>query len=332
MLMFLASVLEQLDFAFEQVEKRDVHNARFSLMLTDNALELVLHQIAKDKAAKLKIFGFMNDVYKNQTTLDKALKKDFRQKVRFARVDGYLDHEISQSINIMHGVRNEVYHAGLQHESVLPNLALFHFEFACHFIASYRPSGIGWGSSQELPGRAKKYFTGKGFSPGSREDFQVGCVQLATACKHDSKETLSVLAGHMEQLVEQQDICIDIISQGAYGGQQKSRDEAVVDTQAWQLAFSSRGKRLCSELSFEGSLFDWINWLTKNQQFQFASDPISSWKRQIIKMRSRNNLHAALAHYASFMNDTASFREAIEDSARQVEAEIDDAIDRYRGK
>jgi hypothetical protein len=54
MLLFLASVLEQLDLAQEHVLGRDVHNARFGLMLTDNALELILHQIAKDHASERK--------------------------------------------------------------------------------------------------------------------------------------------------------------------------------------------------------------------------------------------------------------------------------------
>jgi len=49
MIMFLAGVLEQLDLALEHIAKGDDHNARFGLMMTDNALELVLHQITKDK-------------------------------------------------------------------------------------------------------------------------------------------------------------------------------------------------------------------------------------------------------------------------------------------
>ena len=54
MLMFLATLLEQLDVALDHVSKRGVHDARFGLMLTDNAVELVLHQIATDKARDLK--------------------------------------------------------------------------------------------------------------------------------------------------------------------------------------------------------------------------------------------------------------------------------------
>jgi len=55
MLLFLASVIEQLDLALEQISKVDVHYARFGMMLTDNAVELILHQIAKDKASNLKM-------------------------------------------------------------------------------------------------------------------------------------------------------------------------------------------------------------------------------------------------------------------------------------
>jgi|HubBroStandDraft_5_1064220.scaffolds.fasta_scaffold553909_2 hypothetical protein len=56
MLMFLASVLEQLELSSDHVAKSDIHNARIGLMLTDNALELVFHQVAKDKQIHLSSF------------------------------------------------------------------------------------------------------------------------------------------------------------------------------------------------------------------------------------------------------------------------------------
>ena len=73
MLLFLASALEQLDLALEHIAKGDVHNARFSLMPTDNAVELVLHQVARDKVSHLKMFSFTRGKYEHQEALDKAL-------------------------------------------------------------------------------------------------------------------------------------------------------------------------------------------------------------------------------------------------------------------
>jgi hypothetical protein len=101
MLLFLASVLEQLDLALEHVVKGDVHNARFALMLTDNALELVLHQIALDKRSELKAFSWRNEIYPHQTALDKALGQSFGEKVSFARLIDKMSEETSQTARIM---------------------------------------------------------------------------------------------------------------------------------------------------------------------------------------------------------------------------------------
>jgi hypothetical protein len=167
MLMFLATVLEQLDFALEQAGKKDIHNARFGLMLTDNAVELVLHQIAKDKSSSLNMFGKHGPEYEHQAALEKALGRNFKDKVRFARLEQHVDSKLSKSINIMHEFRYEVYHAGLQHQEILPVLAVFYFDVACHFFETFYPMGIGWGSALKLPERAQKYFNGTGFMPGS---------------------------------------------------------------------------------------------------------------------------------------------------------------------
>ena len=39
----------------------------------------------------------------------------------------------------MLGYRNEVYHVGLKHESLLPALAPFYFDVACDYLSSYKP-------------------------------------------------------------------------------------------------------------------------------------------------------------------------------------------------
>ena len=88
MLLFLASVLEQLDLALEHISKDDIHNARFGVMLTDNALELALHQVAKDQASRLKMYSYRHEEYPHQTALNKALGRAFDAKVKFAKIGG----------------------------------------------------------------------------------------------------------------------------------------------------------------------------------------------------------------------------------------------------
>ncbi len=332
MLLFLATVLEQLDLALEHIAQRDIHNAHFGLMLTDNAVELVLHQIAKDKASKIKTYSFMHENYPYQIALDKALQRSFDAKVKFAKLEGNFGEDIARTVNIMHRFRNEVYHIGLQHESILANLALFYFDVACGCLSSYEPQGLGWASNQKLPERAKKYFHGDPFFPGSRGDFEQGCVKLAQACGHDADETISVLADHMDEVVYNQDVCIDIVANGVYEGQQTTRDKAVIDSQAWPLVFSEEGKSFAAKHGWTGSVFDCVNWLAENYPLKFRKDPIPSWQKQAKKLRAAKNPHAALAYYHSFMMQTARLREVLEESAGRAEAEIDAAIDRARGK
>jgi hypothetical protein len=189
MLLFLATILEQLDLALEHVLERDIHNARFGLMLTDNALELVLHQIARDKVNDLKFFGGPRASYMHQAPLDKALGRSFSDKVNFVRLAGLMSEEMAQTIGIMHGVRNEVYHVGLQHEAILPSLSSFYFNVACTYISSYKPPFLTWSSNQKLPERAKKYFRLDDDEFWEPKDFRQGCAKMARDVGHKPVET-----------------------------------------------------------------------------------------------------------------------------------------------
>jgi hypothetical protein len=230
----------------------------------------------------------------------------------------------------MHGLRNEVYHVGLQHEAILPALALFYFEVACGYVGSYTPPWLSWSSNEKLPERAKKYFSGE--APGGWDDFGNGCIALAKECGHNSAETIEVLARHMDEVIDNQDTCIDIVAGGVYDGQKKTRDKAVIDSQTWPLAFSAEGKAFAAKHGWKGNAFRLVEWLGDNYPLSFRGDPIASWRKQAAKMDSHRNPHAALTHYHSFMTETANLREALEEAAGQVEAGIDAAIDQARGR
>lgn len=336
MIMFLASVLEQLDLALEQIAKDDIHYARFGLMLTDNAVELMLHQLALDKVSERKMYAWRREVYAHQAALDKALGRNFDAKVKFARLEGSLTDEMAQTIMIMHGYRNEVYHVGLRHESILRALAPFYFDVACTYLGAYKIRGLGWSSNQTIPERAKKYFGGDVGPyqplpiPGSFESFGQGCATMRAKCNHDALRTIATLADEMDQIVSQQDACIDIIATGVYEGQKTTRDIAVLSTQAWRLAFSEEGKSFAIERGWSGNMRQLIEWLQTNYPLKVRSDPIPSWKSQAARLRANKNPHIALANYQAFITSTADIREALEQSAGAAEREIDSLIDQAR--
>lgn len=161
MLDFLANNIEQLALARDHISAGDANNARFGLMLTDNVVEITLHQTALD-AKMLEEVGSSSwlhrEPYEHAKTLGDAVGRYFSPKVRFARASGKLDEEAARTIKVAHKFRNDVYHLGLQHESVLPVVSRFYFVVACGFLADYRPNFYGYTVGKELPARAKAYF------------------------------------------------------------------------------------------------------------------------------------------------------------------------------
>lgn len=332
MLMFLASVLEQLDLALEHISKRDVHNARFGLMLTDNAVELILHQIAADKQRKLKLYRSQTETFTHQKALDKAVLRNFADKVAFARSEGRISSAEATTLNIMHEFRNEVYHVGLSHEDILHALAEFYFFMACGVIGRYHVPFLSWGMNLELPARAKKYFKGPQFFPCERDDFKAACTSLAQSCNHEDANLVAALADHLDRVIDHQNTCVDVVAGGVYDSQKTTRDDAVMGCQSWSLACSNEGRKFATQNNWSvgrpGALADY---LADNYPFKFRGDPIRSWERQAKRLRAKRNGHAALAHYNSFMLETAVLRDQLEQTAGLVEAEIDNLIESARG-
>ncbi len=332
MILFLATVIEQLDLALEHISKGDVHNARFGLMLTDNAIELVLHQIAKDKARECEFRSYLQKVCKHQSALNKALGRSFEHKVKFGRLEGHLGDEAAETIRTLHSYRNEVYHVGLQHERILPALSHFYLDVVCSSLATFEPRYLSWGPDLKLPARAQKYFRGDKFMPWQRDDFREACAAMAAINAHDPVATIHTLASHLDEVIEQQNVYIGIVAKGVYADQERTRDQAVVETQAWALAFSEEGNAFARERGFSGSMIQLIEWLGRHYPIKVRRDPVGSWRKQADTLRFGKSAHRALAHYHSFMMETAAFREMIEEAAGAAEREIDAAIDRLRGK
>ena len=82
MLRQLVHTLEQLDLAEERLGFGDANNARFALMLSDNLLELMLHQYAKEKRGELKTLSWRNEDFEHEKELEKALGRFFEDKVK----------------------------------------------------------------------------------------------------------------------------------------------------------------------------------------------------------------------------------------------------------
>jgi len=330
MLKFLASNIEQVDLALDHISKGDANNARFGLMLIDNVVEITLHQLAQDKQNEVRSWMYRDESYEHTDALTAALGQHFEPKVKFARIVGKLGAEESETLRILHSFRNDVYHIGVQHEAILPAISRFHFKIACEFLGRYSPSWISYSPGMALPERARKYFKDQRWFPDAIEEYHDACVSLGNKLALDSAEFAAVLAEHLDDVIEQQDTAIDMISTG--GPRKSSRDDAVAKTMAWKIAFTDKGKAFAQEHGWsEGSVLDFVKWIETNYPISIKTDPIAAWQKRAHAIRHEKNPHKAVKKYRDFMIQTADIRALLEEAHAQVEQYIDEQIDRMRG-
>ncbi|MFA1677421.1 hypothetical protein ACDY97_33225 [Rhizobium mongolense] len=332
--MFLASVLDQMDLALEHIGKNSVHDARFALMLTDNAIELAIHEFATNKRGELNAWAHLEEKYPHKKELQEAMGRVFAAKLRFAKIEGIVTEEQARTIALMHDFRNELYHVGLQHETILPALVKFYFVTACGILGAYPIRGFGYWHGVQLPERSKKYFTSRDkYSPAEIGDFPRACRTMAALCDHKKGDIIRTFANHLDHIISENDTYLDIIAAGVYDGQQQTRDEAIIGCQTWPLSFSTEGREFAKANGFRGrSMPEFLEWLGTNYPLRFKKDPIPGWRNQAARLRSKGNPHTALENYVAFMEHTAQIREALYESAAAAEREIDRIIDQRRGK
>jgi hypothetical protein len=283
---------------------------------------------SQDKQRELKSSSQRDKVYEHSSALEAALGQHFGSKIKFASTIGALAEGASESFGIFHAFRNEVYHIGIQHEAILPVVAAFYFKVACEFLSGYRPRWIGYNPDMELPERARSFFDEQRFHIDRIEKYQAACRELGDALPFSPKDMAGVLADHMDDVIKMQDIAIQMIATA--GPRKHSRDEAVVETFAWNVAFTEVGKRFALERGFEGSMADYIKWLGENYPLPLRNDPIPGWKSRAAGIRAKSNQHKALKKYRDFMRQTSDARAALEKSHGQVEQYVEEQIERMR--
>jgi hypothetical protein len=331
MLKLLTNIVEQLDVALDHLKLGDANNGRFALMLTDNVIEIVLHQLAKDTQWNLKEYRHLDEKFEHTAALERALGQHFGPKVGFAKLIGKLGEETAGSISICHELRNQVYHIGVRHEAILPDVAGFYFHVACQFLASYQPENLWWSSTLRLPERAKKYFTVDKWSPPRWEEFQSACLTMAATNGFKPEAVIEALYDHLAEVIEGQDSNVETIADGT-GNQRQPRDVAIMELQIWSMAFSDEGREFCEKRNWPGgNQFDRVQWIRDNFTFKQRTDPIPGWRKRAASLEREKNPHTALKKYRDFMDQTAQLRELFEEAAMGIEHQIDMQIQATRG-
>jgi hypothetical protein len=323
---FLANIIDQLDFALDHMALADVNYKRLSLMLIDNAMELALHRHAEDGKQPDWMREKQSPEYSKALT--EALGQRFEGKVRFARLTGLFTEDVARSVLILHSYRNQLYHQGVMHEGIIHALTVFYFRLVCDCMTAMPMRGYSWNSNHKIPHRAIKYIGNRHVGDAFKL-LPTVWARLREVSEALPFDLVGDLQAELTAVTDEAERLLDFLVEA--DPEKRSRDEHVVDSQAWRIAFTEEGKRFASVNACpEETIGKYVDWLGKKYKFSYRKDPVPSWRRRIAALSTERDLHLALKKYQDFVNQTIFVREAIGASAAALDREIDRQIDSQR--
>ena len=313
---FISDSIDQLDLALDQLAIKDRNFDRFALMLIDNIVELTLHYFIQDKASE-------NELYKNRPpkhdpgVIQEALRQNFDSKARGARKLGLFDIEMCETILYLHTFRNTTYHEGLRHEGILHSISIFYFRYACKISILYEPRT--WRSSNldKISYRTRKYIGDENLNVFTHKETHISAYERLDEVAASMECDLVVdLSNDMRSTIDDIDNKISLLANDAHG--YKSRNDVIIGTQAWSIAFTDEAQEYAKENNYNVlGLLDYVEWLSNNYDWPIKLDPIPAWKRRWFSVRSETNVHKALKKYCDFMKQTEDIRSILNEAAAQ---------------
>jgi len=122
----LSLYVEQLDLSAKQIHYGDPSYDRFSLILTDNIVELMLHKQCERLILQDEMWKRPEWRKYDENVRKEVLGQEFKEKTKFLKNEKLLSEEEQIFINICHKYRNDLYHIGIKFNDILHSLVL-HF-------------------------------------------------------------------------------------------------------------------------------------------------------------------------------------------------------------
>lgn len=330
---FIANMIDQLDFALDHILLEDPNYKRLSLMLVDNALELALHRHASDRKRERHWGSDRENPL--AALIEEAIGQHFEPKVKLAKKTGWLSDEVARTINILHGYRNQLYHAGLMHERIVHVLAVLHLRTVCELLSTMPSQGVSYGLKMKLPHRAAKYL---GMPPFSGKDVR-DLVRRAWARLREIAESLPFdLAGQLRADIEwrvgELDKNLDFLADAERPHKpRKSRQDVVLESQAWHVAFTAQGRAFFQERRPPvKTLDDIVKFIINNYPFVVRTDPVQLWLKRAESIGKEKDPHKCLEKYQQLVDQMADVQLAVESATETLHGEIQAQMDRMRGK
>lgn len=302
-------VAEQLDRARREILIGGPLNGRVSLILIDNALELMCHQKATEILERDRASRSLNPAQRND-----ARGQVFGRKVGVLKALGHIADDQARAITIFHRHRNQLYHAGLRNDPVVDHLARRYFALTCELMAPLLGGArhLRW-EADLLDDTARRLLPE--LAGASRYRARVDIADLARRLRADLPEPAqgfqTALRDHLLARIERSESDFAIIATGRGGkddpkdtlrrvqlehdtlaelvrirlDQDKERRRRGLAEKPLDEAFLSMARGMPILVELNGKLLP--DWRPKH-----AGLPFSSWRKQAASVETKESLQA----------------------------------------
>lgn len=327
---FHFSQIEQLDLSLDQIALNSPVYSRFAFMLIDNSIELTINRHARHIFHENQMWAKLGSPKYDPSLVEDAQGKFFDLKAKLGLRTGLLDDATYGSILHLHDFRNRVYHLGEWHESILRSLASFYLEIACDVMLKYPGGGFYGGTNDQPSLRARKY-VGNPRGPNQVETINSAWRRLKETVQTFQVDLINDLSKSVQQAITDFNESLDFLV--THHPDKLSRDEHVIDAQAWAVALTPKGRDWSSKNGVPTLPTDeYVRWYGANYKWTTTRDPIKSWTKRQRSITSERSRHRALEKYCSFFSQTEFTRDAVNRSAALLDGRIQHQFDVLRGK
>lgn len=147
---FYCFCIEQLDLAAKQFRVISPSYGRFSLLITDNIVELMLHKHCHVAFLQHEFWEKVGKPEYNPSLKNKVLGQHFDEKVKFCNNKlNKISSDEANLILIAHSYRNELYHSGIKYDEIIYPLAWIYHDLATNLFERSQGLMEGWSYSEK---------------------------------------------------------------------------------------------------------------------------------------------------------------------------------------
>ncbi len=320
-------IIEQLDLAATQLHVDSPNYGRFSLILTDNAVEL-MEQVKTEKLITMdESRGWMLKPQFSAEERKHVRSGNFHAKNDFCLMAKCITRQEHSIIRVAHLIRNELYHSGVGHQTICGSLAWHYHSLACDLLPRLTGWGFWWGSNDMISSTVRQYTTESGLDFGDPQDCLRRAAKKLAAAKPQSVDPLPDVLSRAA-IAELQDAADSLAFLASDNPNGMSMGGIVRELQFMHYLHGT-------DLSKVKSYSDWAAHRTKHAarwKPAHTRNPIPKWLRRARDIAQVTHDDRALTRFARLRGDSRHFCRLVHDAARDLDAQQQLELDAYRGK